>query len=203
MKTDDSKSGDIYPSRLVAITNAHIAKTTTDGAILVFLPGFREFQYLSKMLVEDNLLGVDLANSSKYRFYLLHSAMTEDHASVFLPTPDRVRKLVLSTNTEAFVYYLILAISKYPNKSKPYKIMRAAGKAYLPSDSINWEKGKDKPRLIANTFIFRIDEKRRKTLRPISRITPLMVAPFSGPLGPIRVGGSPEVPYHSVPWTTG
>ncbi|KAH8602292.1 P-loop containing nucleoside triphosphate hydrolase protein [Bisporella sp. PMI_857] len=85
------------PYGLVATTIAHIIKTTCDGAILAFFPGLAEMQKVEEIMRKP-VLGIDFADSSKYRFYLLHSSIADSQKSVFEPVPDGVRKIILSTN---------------------------------------------------------------------------------------------------------
>ena len=92
----NSKEDALIPFGLVACTIAHIAKTSQEGAILVFLPGLEEMLKV-KNLLQDKTLGVDF-NDSKFRVILLHSSLPESHGAVFEPVPDGCRKVILSTN---------------------------------------------------------------------------------------------------------
>lgn len=90
------KEDALVPTGLIACTIAHIAKTSQEGAILVFLPGLEEMMKV-KDLLQDKSLGVDF-NDSKFRIILLHSSMPQSHAEVFEPVPDGCRKIILATN---------------------------------------------------------------------------------------------------------
>ena len=92
----NGKEDALIPVGLVACTIAHIAKTSQEGAILVFLPGLQEMLKV-KNLLQDRTLGIDF-NDSKFRVILLHSSMPQSHADVFEPVPDGCRKVILSTN---------------------------------------------------------------------------------------------------------
>ena len=92
----NSKEDALVPNGLIACTIAHIAKTSQEGAILVFLPGLEEMLKV-KDLLQDKSLGVDF-NDSKFRVILLHSSMPQSHAAVFEPVPDGCRKIILATN---------------------------------------------------------------------------------------------------------
>lgn len=87
----------LVPYGLVAATIAHTAKTTTDGAILVFFPGLQEMQAVEKLL-QNPVLGVDLLDQTKYKIFLLHSSIPDTQKTVFSPVPEGVRKIILSTN---------------------------------------------------------------------------------------------------------
>ena len=92
----NGKEDALIPFGLVTCTIAHIAKTSQEGAILVFLPGLEEMVKVKKLL-HDRSLGVDF-NDSKFKVILLHSSLPESHGAVFEPVPDGCRKVILSTN---------------------------------------------------------------------------------------------------------
>lgn len=74
------------------ITYIH-SSTSTDGCILVFLPGYQD-------IVEQHDLIVDQFNEDgrqNYRLFVLHSGV-EDNANVFDKMPHGIRKIVLTTN---------------------------------------------------------------------------------------------------------
>ncbi|KAI5782717.1 P-loop containing nucleoside triphosphate hydrolase protein [Geopyxis carbonaria] len=86
----------VVPINLAALTLAHIANTSEDGAILVFLPGLDEILKLEKAILEGKPLGMDFKNE-RYRMYLLHSSIPNQN-EVFEDVPPGVRKIILSTN---------------------------------------------------------------------------------------------------------
>ena len=71
--------------------------TTSDGSILVFLPGLAEITGLDKLLKRPgSFLGLDLTDSSRYRTYMLHSAIPKMQLEVFDKLPSGIRKIILS-----------------------------------------------------------------------------------------------------------
>ena len=88
----------LVPIGLVATTVAHIAQTTKEGAILVFLPGYEEIKKVKVMLVEQRILGLNLDENPAYRLFTLHSSIAEDQIEVFNPSPPGCRKIILATN---------------------------------------------------------------------------------------------------------
>jgi len=69
----------------------------SDGAILVFLPGFAEIQTLFDLLLSTSEFGV--RNKKRYRIMPLHSSLSsEDQAAVFKKPPEGVIKIVIATN---------------------------------------------------------------------------------------------------------
>ena len=88
----------LVPLGLVATTIAHIARTSEDGAILVFLPGFEEIAKVDRMLRQQNILGINFNDESKYRPIMLHSSIRDTQKIVFDPVPSGCRKIILGTN---------------------------------------------------------------------------------------------------------
>lgn len=87
----------LVPVALAATTVAHIAKTTSGGAILVFLPGLQDILDLEKLLRERQPLGVDFNDEAGFKIFMLHSSVL-DQKSVFDSLPSGCRKIILSTN---------------------------------------------------------------------------------------------------------
>ena len=94
----NEKSDALVPHALVATTIAHIAETTSEGAILVFLPGLDEMVKVDRLLRERKILGVDFQDESKYKMYMLHSSIAAGQNEVFDPVPPGCRKIILGTN---------------------------------------------------------------------------------------------------------
>ncbi|KAL8636862.1 MAG: hypothetical protein Q9228_005794, partial [Teloschistes exilis] len=91
------KEDAVVPIGLVATTIAHIAKTSTEGAILVFLPGLDEMVKVEELL-NGHPLGVDFTDKRSFRTYLLHSSQPAAQREVFDEVPSGCRKIILSTN---------------------------------------------------------------------------------------------------------
>jgi ATP-dependent RNA helicase DHX36 len=87
----------IIPVSLVAATIAHITQTTTEGAILAFLPGLQEIVAIEKLLLQ-NPLGVNFSDATKFRIFKLHSALKDNQDQIFEPVPEGCRKIIISTN---------------------------------------------------------------------------------------------------------
>ena len=93
----NEKENAIVPFGLAACTIAHIAKTTQEGAILVFLPGIAEIVRVQELL-KDPSLGVNFDDASKFRIFLLHSSIAASQNTVFESVPEGCRKIILATN---------------------------------------------------------------------------------------------------------
>ncbi|KAL8854452.1 MAG: hypothetical protein Q9221_000723 [Calogaya cf. arnoldii] len=91
------KDDAIVPFSLIATTVAHIAKTTNEGAILVFLPGLQEMVKVQDLL-SKHPLGLDFSDTSRYKVSILHSSMPAAQTDVFKEVPQGCRKIILSTN---------------------------------------------------------------------------------------------------------
>lgn len=92
------KEDGLVPHGLLAITIAHIANASTDGAILVFLPGLDEIVEVEKVLQRNRPLGIDFGDRSKYEVYKLHSSLPAGQKEVFGGVPQGCRKIILATN---------------------------------------------------------------------------------------------------------
>lgn len=92
LDVSNDKEDSQTPNGLMAVTIAHLLKTTTEGSILAFLPGLAEITAVQKLL-QQGVLGVDM---SAYKVYTLHSAVPQMQQEVFEKL-DR-RKVILSTN---------------------------------------------------------------------------------------------------------
>jgi HrpA-like RNA helicase len=94
--SETSQEDGIVPVGLVAAAIAHIAKTTTEGAILAFLPGLEEITKTEELL-NAKPLGVDFADPTAFKSYKLHSSIIQQE-HVFAPVPPGCRKIILATN---------------------------------------------------------------------------------------------------------
>jgi len=97
VSTVNEKENGLIPFGLVACTIAHIAKTSQNGAILVFLPGLAEITRVQDTLLQQES-GVDFRDESKFKIFLLHSSIAASQNTVFDPVPDGCRKIILATN---------------------------------------------------------------------------------------------------------
>jgi len=93
----NEKEDALIPFGLTACTIAHVAKTSQEGAILVFLPGLAEIVKVEDLLKNNNL-GVNFKDESKFKIFLLHSSIAASQNTVFEPVPEGCRKIILGTN---------------------------------------------------------------------------------------------------------
>lgn len=89
----------VVPIRLVGTTIAHIIRTTSDGALLVFLPGLEEMRKVKEFLEVNDASNVDFADTSVCRILILHSTVpASEQADAFQPVTEGCRKIILATN---------------------------------------------------------------------------------------------------------
>ncbi|TGO82342.1 hypothetical protein BPOR_0855g00010 [Botrytis porri] len=93
----DTLEGQV-PVDLAAIVVAHIASTTEDGAILLFLPGIRGINLIENNLRTQNVFNVNFNDESKFKILKLHSSTADKHQEVFKPVSPGCRKIILATN---------------------------------------------------------------------------------------------------------
>ena len=92
------KEDTITPVGLMSVMIAHLLKTTNEGSILVFLPGFQEIMALNRLLTSSKPLGLDIPGNPDYKLYMLHSAIPQMQQEVFEKIKPGQRKIILSTN---------------------------------------------------------------------------------------------------------
>jgi ATP-dependent RNA helicase DHX36 len=89
----------LVPIALPVATIAHICKTSTDGAILAFLPGVREITAMEELMKQERVFGINFSNEEAFRIHSLHSAVPlEQQREIFEPLPTGCRRIILSTN---------------------------------------------------------------------------------------------------------
>lgn len=88
----------LVPYALVAMTIAHIAKSSQEGAILVFLPGLDEIVKVDELLRSGRFLGIDFKDESRFKLSMLHSSISTGQSEVFDAVPEGCRKIILATN---------------------------------------------------------------------------------------------------------
>ncbi|RPB20759.1 P-loop containing nucleoside triphosphate hydrolase protein [Terfezia boudieri ATCC MYA-4762] len=92
------KDDALVPTGLIAATIAHIARTSTEGAILVFLPGLQEITSIDEFVRTQRPLGVNFNDTSKFRISMLHSSIPTVQNEIFGEVPRGCRKIIFSTN---------------------------------------------------------------------------------------------------------
>ncbi|KAK6599866.1 helicase associated domain-containing protein [Botrytis cinerea] len=86
------------PIDLAAIMIAHIASTTENGAILVFLPGIRGINIIENNLKAQCVFDTNFNDENKFKILKLHSSTADKHQEAFKPVSPGCRKIILATN---------------------------------------------------------------------------------------------------------
>jgi len=123
MKQDESDQPDL----LIANTIAHLCAKKDDGAVLVFLPGFKEITSLDNLMKSRKFLGQDFTDNSKYRIFMLHSSIPTMQQEVFNPLEPGVRKIILSTNiaeTSVTIPEVAFVVDTCKHREKRYSQLR-------------------------------------------------------------------------------
>jgi len=89
----------IVPLGLICATIFHILKTTTSGAILVFLPGMQQLIRVEEMLNDvAHRTKLDFRDGSLFRILKLHSELPAELRTLTQEVPDGCRRILLSTD---------------------------------------------------------------------------------------------------------
>jgi ATP-dependent RNA helicase DHX36 len=82
---------------LICATIDYILSTTSEGAILVFLPGMREIRLINSLLEEPHQ-EIQFIDMPSVKIYQLHSQLAQSQDDVFNSPPPGIRKVILATN---------------------------------------------------------------------------------------------------------
>lgn len=136
------------PHPLIALTIAHVMKKTTDGHVLVFLPGWEDITALSRNL-QDGRLGLPFNDKNQYSVHLLHSTIPiAEQQVIFEPPPAGVRRIILATNiaetsvTIPDVVYVIDTAKVKEQRYDPQRHMSSLVSAWVGSSNLNQRAGR-------------------------------------------------------------
>lgn len=101
--TEGSAIDDLeLPYPLISLLIAFVINKSSDGHVLVFLPGFDEIKSVANILSDPNqfpLLGIIFNDPNKFEIHILHSSIpVADQQRVFEDPPVGVRRIILATN---------------------------------------------------------------------------------------------------------
>ena len=86
------------PTNLIGLAIGYVLSTSTEGAILVFLPGLRYLIDAEKFLLENgSLLGLDFADKDRFKIMQLHSSLPEGQMELFSELQPGCRRIILAT----------------------------------------------------------------------------------------------------------
>lgn len=88
----------LVPLGLICAAIFNVLRTSTNGAILVFLPGMRDILNVEAALCDFGVkLGFDFSAESKFSILKLHSSLPEGHAAPFESVQHGCRRIILAT----------------------------------------------------------------------------------------------------------
>lgn len=88
----------LFSQQLVAAKIAQLLRTTHDGSILVFLPGWREMTGVEQLLQQPQFGNLDFSENSRYKIVLLHSENPVSPELQLQSIPPDCRRIILATN---------------------------------------------------------------------------------------------------------
>lgn len=146
---DITKDQDLeLPYLFIALTITHIIKQSSDGHVLVFLPGWDEIQAVQRVLYERPL-GLNIKDSSKFAIHLLHSTIPlAEQQAIFEPPPAGVRRIILSTNiaetsvTIPDVVYVVDTGKIKEQRYDPQRHMSSLVSAWVGTSNLNQRAGR-------------------------------------------------------------
>ncbi|PLW12732.1 hypothetical protein PCANC_18157 [Puccinia coronata f. sp. avenae] len=140
------------PFALVALVVAWVLSKSTEGHVLVFLPGWEEIKGVQNILTNTRqfpLFGLNFNAASKFEVHVLHSAIpVADQQLVFSPPPEGVRRVILSTNiaeTSVTIPDVVFVVDTGKIKEKrfdPERHLSALISAWVGTSNLNQRAGR-------------------------------------------------------------
>lgn len=90
---------DFYvPTELIGLSIGYIVSKSSEGSILVFLPGLRYLIDVERFLHEKGaLLGIDFGDTQRFKILQLHSSLPEGQEELFGELQPGCRRIILAT----------------------------------------------------------------------------------------------------------
>ncbi|GBE77943.1 P-loop containing nucleoside triphosphate hydrolase protein [Sparassis latifolia] len=151
LSADGAQDDDLeLPTPLLALTVAHVIHNSTDGHVLVFLPGWDDISNVQKCLLDSrSLYGINFNERSKFNIHLLHSSIPiAEQQVIFDPPPDGVRRIILATNiaetsvTIPDVVYVVDSAKIKEQRYDPERHISSLVSAWVGSSNLNQRAGR-------------------------------------------------------------
>ncbi|KAK0198308.1 P-loop containing nucleoside triphosphate hydrolase protein [Armillaria mellea] len=144
-ETEKDEDMDI-PFPLIAATVSHILQESSEGHVLVFLPGWEEISRVQKLLIT----GRWIVDFNDYEIHLLHSTVPlEAQQAVFRPPKNAsTRRIILTTNiaetsvTIPDVVYVVDSARLKENRYDPERHMTSLVTSWIGSSNVNQRAGR-------------------------------------------------------------
>ncbi|KAI7957273.1 hypothetical protein MJO28_004368 [Puccinia striiformis f. sp. tritici] len=140
------------PFALVALVIAWVLSKSSEGHVLVFLPGWEEIKGVQNILTDSRqfpLFDFNFNQSSKFEVHVLHSAIpVADQQLVFTPPAKGVRRVILSTNiaeTSVTIPDVVFVVDTGKIKEKrfdPQRHLSALITAWVGTSNLNQRAGR-------------------------------------------------------------
>lgn len=88
----------LLSQQLVAAKIAQLLRTTHNGSLLVFLPGWREILDVEELLRQPLFGSLNFSENSKYKIVLLHSERSDTQNALLESVSPGSRRIILATN---------------------------------------------------------------------------------------------------------
>ena len=165
------------PAPLVALTIAHVLRSSDDGHVLTFLPGWDEIQSVNRYLTNPaSNLGVDFSDQTKWSIHLLHSTIpVAEQQVIFEPPPDGIRRIILATNiaetsvTIPDVVYVVDTARIKEQRFDPERHISSLVPAWVGSSNLNQRAGRA-GRHRPGEYFGIISQKRASELHPYQTV---------------------------------
>ncbi|KZW02192.1 P-loop containing nucleoside triphosphate hydrolase protein [Exidia glandulosa HHB12029] len=139
------------PYALIALTIARVLAKSSDGHVLVFMPGWEEIMSVQRILEDAArpLPGLDIRDKSKYEVLILHSSVpVAEQNRVFEPPSPGVRRVILATNvaetsvTIPDVVYVVDSGRVKELRFEPERHMSSLISAWVGGSNLNQRAGR-------------------------------------------------------------
>lgn len=140
------------PFALVALVIAWVISKSSEGHVLVFLPGWEEIKGVQNILMDPRqfpLLNFDFNDNSQFEVHVLHSSIPViDQQRVFSRPVDGVRRVILSTNiaeTSVTIPDVVFVVDTAKIKEKrfdPERHLSALITAWVGTSNLNQRAGR-------------------------------------------------------------
>jgi small subunit ribosomal protein S24e len=147
----ESRDEDIeLPYPLIGAIISLVLQRSSDGHVLVFLPGWDDIMAVQRCLLTPlGPLGLNFSDTSKYSIHLLHSTIPlSEQQVIFESPPQGVRRVILATNiaetsiTIPDVVYVVDTAKVKEQRYDPERHMSSLVSAWVGSSNLNQRAGR-------------------------------------------------------------
>lgn len=191
----------IISADLIVATIAHILRTSSDGDILAFLPGWGDIFYIKEELERQATIDPELKDCD-LKIVAMHSKRPEGLSEAISPMPDGARRVILATNiAETTVTLPDVCFIVDPGiyrRAEPHPVNGALvfRDAWICQASASQRSGRA-GRVRPGRYYALFSKERRNSFEPFSPVAPLL-GPFSADTMRTALRSKILFPQHSV-----